>query len=248
MLVALAFTLSRGGYLGIAAVALVLVIAALPKRQRLTSGRQITAAALVGLVALVGVLAVPELRTGAERVAARALLTTNLSESSILNHLDLWRVGLAIATDHPLVGTGQDTYVLLFGEYRDRVLSPGRAVVMSVFRPESPHNVYLATAAGAGLPALAAYVAIVTAAVARILGAMRTAVEPGAWLIGAALLAAIVGHLVTDAFMTAETTGSVLFWLVLGVGAAHASTNVWPDVPAAEEDRARRPGAHPGVA
>jgi len=248
MLVALAFTLSRGGYLGIAAVALVLVIAALPRRGRLTSGRQLSAAALVGLIALVVVLSVPELRTGAERVAARALLITDLSESSILNHLDLWRVGLAIATDHPLVGTGQDTYVLLFGEYRDRVLSPERAVVMSVFRPESPHNVYLATAAGAGLPALAAYIAIVTAAVARILRAVRTAVEPRAWLVGAALLAAIVGHLVTDAFMTAETTGTVLFWMVLGVGAAHASTNLWPDVPAAEEDRARRPEAHPGVA
>jgi O-antigen ligase len=248
MLVALAFTLSRGGYLGIAAVALVLVIAALRKRERLTSGRQIAAAALVGLVALMGVLAVPELRTGAERVVARAVLTTNLSESSILSHLDLWRVGLAIATDHPLVGTGQDTYVLLFGEYRDHVLSAERAVVMSVFRPESPHNVYLATAAGAGLPALAAYVAIVAAAVARILAAMRTAVDPRAWLVGAALLAAIVGHLVTDAFMTAETTGSVLFWMLLGVGAGHASTNVWPDVPAPLEDRARRPEAHPGVA
>jgi O-antigen ligase len=220
MLVALAFTLSRGGYLGIGAVAIVLVMAALPRWRRLRGGRQVAAFALVGLIALVGVLSVPEVRTAAERVAARALLITDLSESSILNHLDLWKVGLAIAADHPVIGTGQDTYVLLFGEYRDRILSPERAAVMGVFRPESPHNVYLATAAGAGLPALAAYVAIVAAVVGRILGAMRTTVEPRAWLIGAGLLAAIVGHLVTDAFMTAETTGSVLFWTVLGVGAA----------------------------
>jgi O-antigen ligase len=220
MLVALAFTLSRGGYLGIGAVAIVLVLATLPRWRRLRGGRQVAAFALVGLIALVGVLSVPEVRTAAERVAARALLITDLSESSILNHLDLWKVGLAIAADHPVIGTGQDTYVLLFGEYRDRILSPERAAVMGVFRPESPHNVYLATAAGAGLPALAAYVAIVAAVVGRILGAMRTTVEPRAWLIGAGLLAAIVGHLVTDAFMTAETTGSVLFWTVLGVGAA----------------------------
>jgi hypothetical protein len=53
---------------------------------------------------------------------------------------------------------------------------------------------------------------------------MRTTIEPRAWLIGAGLLAAIVGHLVTDAFMTAETTGSLPFWTVLGVGAALAST------------------------
>lgn len=51
---------------------------------------------------------------------------------------------------------------------------------------------------------------------------MGTVAEPGAWLIGAGFLAAVAGHLVTDGFMTAETTGSVLFWTLLGAGAALA--------------------------
>jgi O-antigen ligase len=241
LLVALAFTLSRGGYLGIAAVATVLPIAAWPRRQSLLDRGRLSVAAVVGLVALVLMLSVPNVREAAERVTARALLTTDLSEGSIRNHLDLWTVGIALAADHPIIGTGQDTYVLLFGDYRDRVLSPERATIMSSVRPESPHNVYLATAGGAGLPTLAAYIAIVGAVIGRILRVVRTAEEPRAWLIGAGLLAAIAGHLVTDGFMTAETTGSVLFWLVLGVGAAHASTIVWPDVPAPMADRARGP-------
>ena len=220
MLVALAFTLSRGGYLGVAAMAFVLASAVWRRRQSLLSGRRVGVAALAGLVALVVVLSVPEFRASAQRVAARALLATDLSESSTLLKLDMWTVGLAIAADHAVVGTGQDTYVLVFAQYRDRILSPERAAAVGRFRPESPHNVYLATADGAGLPSLAAYLAIVAAVVLRILRAMRTSMEPRAWLIGAGLLAAIVGHFVTDGFMTAETTGSVLFWTVLGVGAA----------------------------
>jgi len=223
--VALAFTLSRGGYLGLAAAAIVLGVLAWPKRKSLMAPHWLRLVPLAGVVVLVLVLSVPGIQAVAQRFAARALLTADLSEGSIKNHLDLWNVGIAIAADHPIVGTGQDTYVLLFGGYRDRVLSPERAVVMMVFRPESPHNVYLATAAGAGLPALAAYVAIVAAVVGRILGALRRTVDPRAWLVGAALLSAIVGHLVTDAFMTAETAGSVLFWTVLGMGAALAANS-----------------------
>jgi O-antigen ligase len=222
-LVALAFTLSRGAYLGVAAIAIVLAAAAWPRRQSLMGMGRVRVVALAGLVVILVSLSVPDIQAAARRVAARALLTTDLSEGSIRNHLDLWAVGIAIAADHPVVGIGQDTYVLLFGEYRDRVLSPERAAVMGIFRPESPHNVYLATAGGAGLPALAAYIAIVGAVIRRILRIVRTAVEPRLWLLGAVLLAAIVGHLVTDGFMTAETTGSVLFWTVLGAGAALTS-------------------------
>jgi O-antigen ligase len=219
LLVALAFTLSRGGFLALAAAVTVMIMMAWPRRQ-LVRGPLVSIAALAGLLALVVVLSLPDVRAVAQRVATRALLTADLTEGSTVVKFDLWTVGLAIAADHPVVGTGQDTYVLVFPQYRDRVLSPGRAAALGQYRPESPHNVYLATADGAGLPALVAYLAIVAAVVGRILGAVRSVLEPQVWLVGAGLLAAIVGHLVTDGFMTAETTGSVLFWTVLGASAA----------------------------
>ena len=220
MLAALAFTLSRGGYLGAATTAIVMAGAFLLWRRGLATRRRVGIAALVGIGALVAVLVVPDARAVAQRVAARALLTAELSEGSTQIKLELWAVGVAIAADHPLVGVGQDGYVLVFDEYRDQVLSPERAAHMALFRPESPHNVYLAFADGAGLPALAAYLTIVAAVGGRLIHALRTIQEPRAWLTAAALLAAVCGHLVTDLFMTAETTGSVLFWTVLGIGAA----------------------------
>jgi len=36
------------------------------------------------------------------------------------------------------------------------------------------------------------------------------------WLL-AGLMAALAGHIVTDLFMTAEVTGSWIFWVLLGV-------------------------------
>jgi O-antigen ligase len=222
MLVALAFTLSRGGYLGTAITTIVMAAAILLWRRQVTTRRRVGIAALVGIGALIAVLAVPDTRAVVQRVATRALLTADLSESSTQIKLDLWAVGVAIAADHPVVGVGQDGYVLVFDEYRDQVLSPERAAHMARFRPESPHNVYLAVADGAGLPALAAYLTIVAAVGGGLIYALRTIQEPRAWLIAAALLAAVCGHLVTDLFMTAETTGSILFWTVLGIGAALA--------------------------
>ena len=46
----------------------------------------------------------------------------------------------------------------------------------------------------------------------------------GALLI--ALLAAIVGHLVTDASMTAEVTSAWLFWVLLGAALGFTRTGV----------------------
>lgn len=222
ILASLAFTLSRGGYLG-AVVAAGVLLAAAAWRLRGRLLRPLVAGGVAVAVVLgVAVVALPTLRAQLGRTVDRALSTADLAEGSIASHLDLWAVGVAIAADHPLVGTGQDTYVLVFPDYRDRILAPDRAAIMARFRPESPHNVYLAIAAGAGFPALAAYLAVIAAVAWRLVAVLRAggATSPSDRPVAAALLAAIAGHLVTDAFMTAEVTGSILFWLLLGLAAA----------------------------
>jgi O-antigen ligase len=219
---ALAFTLSRGGFLGLAVAGVVFGIATWLGRRRAMPGRRgLAVTALIGVVAVVTIMSIPPIRAVAERVAARALLTADLGEGSTRMHLDQWAVGAAIVAEHPLFGTGQDTYVLVFDGYRDRILDRDRAAVLSQFRPESPHNVYLAIAGGAGIPALGAYLAVIGLGAAGVLVALRSeASTPLARLFATACLAAIVGHLVTDTFVTAETTSSVLFWTVLGAGVA----------------------------
>jgi O-antigen ligase len=228
---ALAFTLSRGGFLGAVIAALVMGAALLAWRPVVTR-RGVVLTALTAIVVAGGLAAIPQTRDAAAGVAQRIALIDDVEEPSASAHLDQWAVGVAIAADNALIGAGQDSYVLLFGDYRDDVLPADRARIWEKYRPESPHNHFLAIAGGMGVPALVAYLAIIGAAVVRGIRGVRLAahVRDGRTaMAGIAFLAVIAGHLVTDSFMTAEVAGSVLFWIVLGASAALGSARA--DVP-----------------
>jgi O-antigen ligase len=242
MVVALLLTLSRGGYLGLAAevvVGIVLLAGSARARVPWRFGwlRAAQALAVAG-IALLALLAVPTTRHGVESIAGRALSTGNLQEGSIRGRLDLWAVGVRITLDHPLLGTGPDSYVLEFPAYRDAVLPAARATFMTHFRPESPHSVYLALASGLGLPALACYLALIVGVLILALRSLRVH-DWKARVLVVALIAAIVGHVVTDGFMTGEIAGSWLFWVLLG--AAVSSSRLGRD-----SDTGFRPGTAPG--
>ena len=222
-LAGLLLSYSRGGYLGAAAelaVALAAVVALWWHRRgagrTAVPWRRLGSAALgIGLVLLL-LAAVPGTRDVAVRAWERGLSSANVQEGSIADRLDLWAVGARITLDHPLLGTGPDSYARVFPAYRDTVLPPARAAFMARFRPESPHDVYLADSAGLGLPALVAYLALIGGALAAAGRALRRA-DPAVRVVVVALAAAIVGHLVTDAFMTGELAGAWLFWVLLGM-------------------------------
>ena len=220
-LAALGLTLSRGGYLGLLAglVAMAAVIAPSVRTSVRFDRRWVRAGALVAVAAIVLLVAIPPARQQAVRVLDRAASIVNTRDSSIASHLDLWAVGLRIMFDHPVLGTGPDTYALVFPRYRDRVLTAERAAFMERFRPESPHNVYLAISTGLGIPALIAYLALIAMVLVRAVRSVLLTTGP-IRIVGVALIGAIVGHLVSDAFMTAELTGAWLFWTFLGAAAS----------------------------
>ena len=220
MLIGLLLTLSRGAYLGMGVAAAVFVFSLVPGAR--PTRRWLLALPALGFIAVL-VSMVPPVRSEAETIVSRAVSTTDLSEGSIADRLDLWKVGAAIAIDHPILGTGPETYPLLFPQYRDSLLANRRDFWLA-YRPENPHNMYLAIAAGAGIPALAAYLALIGALFVQLIGALKHAPSRAARVTLAAVLAAAAGHLVTDLFMPADIAGSWLFWLILGAGAGYAQT------------------------
>ena len=215
VLVGLLLTFSRGAYVGLVAGLVVFAIAAAPLI-RLT--RRWLAAVPAVLAILLLVVMVPPLRDEASAVLSRATSTANFSDGSINDRFDLWRVGAAIAADHPLLGTGPDTYPVVFPHYRDSVLGSTRAKYWLGYRPESPHNVLVAIADGAGLPALAAYLVLVAGVLVAIGRVLRRQLDMTARLVVAGIAAAIVGYFVTDLFMTADVAGTWILWLLLGAG------------------------------
>ena len=199
---------SRGGYLGLGTA---LIVLAVGWRREIRLGTR----GLAAVAALAGAGVVFIALTHASSTLETFRHFTPRTDASVRFHLDAWRVATEIAKDHPFLGTGPDTFPEVFPRYSHQVLPRRRAVALDAFRVESPHNVYLSVAAGSGIPALVAYLAIVVGLFTTIVGALRNAT--GRMRIAlVAVLAALTGHLMTDAFMTAEITSSWLFWLVGG--------------------------------
>jgi O-antigen ligase len=215
-LVALALTFSRGGYLGLAVALGVLLVPRYRARpRRWVVGLVLTLAAGVLLVAL----ALPTVRAFGERVVERVVASTDLGEGSIRFHLDQWRVGTQIALEHPLLGTGPETFPLVFRPYLDQVLSPDRAAILGRFRLESPHNEFIGIAAEVGLPALVAYVAFIVACARACFKRARARGDPSR-SIALVVLATLASHVATNFFKTPDVTTSEIFWITIGAGLA----------------------------
>ncbi|HJR96088.1 MAG TPA: O-antigen ligase family protein [Gaiellaceae bacterium] len=201
---ALVLTRSRGGFLGLVAALGVLGVGWWSVLRAPTKDARRTVAAVAAGVALVVAAA-----------SASALSRVSLDDASIRFHADAWRVAAHVAVEHPVLGTGPETFPDVFPRYSHAVLPPERAAALDAFRVESPHNVYLAIAAGSGIPALVAYLGILAGALVTVARA-ATHADRELRVALVAVLAAAAGHLVTDAFMTAEVTSSWLFWALLG--------------------------------
>ncbi len=223
ILAGLLLTMSRGGYLalGVAGVATsALVLRRIPRR---VLGR----AVVVSLAGLMLVTAIPLTRPVVTDVVDRASSIAGPVDSSNDKRLDLWRVGVAIAGDHAWFGAGHEAYPELFDEYALETLDEDGLRALAPYRPESPHSVYIATAVNAGWPALLLYVALVGWALLEAARRFRVDANP----LAGAVFFALVAHVVTDAFVTAETATSWLFWLLIGWLAATGVPHIIDDQP-----------------
>lgn len=223
MILAIMLTGSRGGYLG-----LVAALAVLATMVRWTcGGRRQT---LIALAVLVGCLAaftaIRPLRQTVDDSWRRALSSTDVrSDVSIRDRLDFWRVAGRVIGDHPLVGTGQETFPDQFPRYSQTALSAARAEELNRYRVESPHDVPLTIAATTGLPSLVAYGVFLGAAALHLARRARHSAERRVRILLAGALAGVVGHTVTGLFMTVELTGAWLSWVVLGAALGLASAD-----------------------
>jgi O-antigen ligase len=127
----------------------------------------------------------------------------------------LARVGWEMFREHPLTGVGRGNYYRLYAEYVPRVdptLPPG---------PMGPHNTPLHIAAQTGLLGLAAFTALVLAAVAGLRAAKRRlarAFPEEAGLLEAVELA-IYAFLASSLFLNDNAYQRYL-WLLIALAAA----------------------------
>jgi O-antigen ligase len=135
VLLALALTYSRNAWLGLAAGVLGLVA---------TARRVVPVLAVLAAALAAGALAVPG------SVAERVQSIVNLEDETLRDRVAMWRSGLAMIADHPLLGVGPGEVRAWYQHYRRP----------EAIRPSTGHlhNSPIQVAAERGLPALGAWV------------------------------------------------------------------------------------------
>jgi len=131
---ALAFTYSRNAWLGLAVGALGLI---------LTAQRSLRIVAVRATVLILGAVTLPG------PVNERARSVVNLEDRTLIDRLAMWRAGLSMIADHPLLGVGPGEVRTWYQHYRRP----------DAIRPSTGHlhNSAIQIAAERGLPALVAW-------------------------------------------------------------------------------------------
>lgn len=180
---ALWYTRSRGGML---AAILGLAAMALANRRRPLRA-WVKAGAAAGAVAVLLAGTLIGLRADSGAPSGEAAETDLLRTRTLDLRLTYWAAALRILADHPIVGTGLDTFYAYYPAYRPASDGSGLDARIGV---DKPHNVVLERATDSGVLGLAAYLCVV--ALALLYGYRRCRVATGH---ERALLAAFLGLL-----------------------------------------------------
>ncbi len=155
---------------------------------------------------------VPKVSAVAEEQERGSSLSEPRSEtgSTVKIRLAVWKGTLNLIKDHPLLGTGPETFAYSFLPYRPVELNQ---TAEWEFLYNKAHNEYLNIAATTGLLGLASYLFLIGKIVFLNVRTRNNILQAG-------LFAGWVGVLVSDFFGFSVVATSLLFWLYMALGAS----------------------------
>jgi O-antigen ligase/polysaccharide polymerase Wzy-like membrane protein len=237
-LVALWTTQTRGGLAGAVAA---LVTMAFMYRDRLPKwARAMAALVLVAGVALAALAASMVFRTASAPSSAAPPIVGFFRTETFSSRADYWITALRIFRQHPVLGTGPETFYSNYPPNRTR--ADGALLGSAI--PDKPHNIYLEYAANTGAIGLGSYLIL---AGLGLWYAYRRArkLQDQERLLLVAFLAAFAGYLVQGTFSIDVVPLAVTGWIALGSITALADPNVVDarERQAAAEKQKRKPGS-----
>lgn len=231
-LLALWFTQTRGGMIAAGAG---LLTVALMSRDRLPAWGRAALMAVPVLAVLVAVLVV--WHPGSERPPGPLSRIETFRTGTLVIRSYYWGTAWRIFLDHPLLGTGLDTYFANYPRYR----SPADGAELGLVITDKPHNIYLEYAANAGIVGVGSYLALVGMGV--WFGyRRRRSVDGPELLLVSSFVGVLAGYLAQGVFSIDVPPLAAMGW----VGLAGVAVLADPGCVAARERleaaRARRPG------
>lgn len=205
VLLALYLTGSRGGMIAAAIGVGVLGIA---NREAVPAWARWAGAVAVLLAAIVAVIVIwhPGMDAPPSTLAERATLRTD----TLNVRRSYWRVAAQIFLDHPVLGTGPDTYRDEFPRYR----TASEAGLYAESAVDKPHNIFFEYAANSGGLGLIAYGTLVLLALRYGYSAARTAGPHRA--LSATFLGVLAGYLGQGALSIDLPPLASMGWIALG--------------------------------
>jgi hypothetical protein len=144
----------------------------------------------------------------------RVAVASEENSEAVQDRLSLWRLGLEMTYDRPLLGYGQDGFSIKFPVYRDQPDLPG--IGTRALDPESSHNFFIDLLSGTGVLGLLAFLGLVGAVFWHAGRRALTTDDGQLRLAFVALGGGVLGYLVAVFFGFMEATSGWLFWLLLG--------------------------------
>lgn len=225
---AILFTYSRGGMLSLGAVGVLLLLSRRVKITRVTI-----------LIAVVLLAVLVPTKAGQRLLTIEALVSSGgdgTTDASMDKRQQLLAVAWRMFNDHPLVGVGVGNFGKHYETYANLVGFAGPDYTPLGAR-QYAHNLYLETAAETGLLGLCALAVAMTVSLAALYRSRKMLLERGenarASLV-TAIAIAIIGYLLSSAFLHHSGVHRYL-WLILGLGVA--AVRLTANVAVAFEDR-----------
>lgn len=212
--VALWHTQTRGGLL--AALAGLLCIA-LFKRSHFRPwivGGSIAAVVVITVCAL----GLGMMKSALDSVSASPALA---STSTLENRAHYWKAAFQIFLDHPVIGTGPDTFYAFYPQYRPAADALKNPFVLV----DKPHNIFVERATDTGFVGISIYLLIIVLACGYGLRALRNA-NDGQHLLLLCVLGSFCAYLVQGFFSIDVPSTAFMGWVLLGVIACLADPAV----------------------
>jgi O-antigen ligase/Flp pilus assembly protein TadD len=238
-IVVIAATLSRGAWIGLGAAAVAWAFLRLAARgsagrgapaRSLRRSSRIPTAALASLLAIAAAALLIARSPMGPNLATRVREIANLSAPTTQSRLHIWRAGLGMARDEPVLGVGLDAFGTMFPRYRTSAywqVEWGRT-------PNKAHNEAIQILATQGILGGISALLVILFAAAAIWRATRRG-DPAAREGAVAAGASLVGFAVQDlSSFTVVALGSLAAALAGWLSAAGS------EVPPARQDRAPR--------
>lgn len=206
------FTLARAAWLGVAGGIALIAVLGWPRLK--TNRFWIIQAVLVMLVIFLSVLVSPT-RTGIDFQELASRLTSIIDTSIGTgggNRLEMWKHTLPLIIDYPLLGTGPDTFKVIFTKYK-----PSHWTI-SYKNPQldKPHNELFQLGATIGVFGAIAFVWIILLGLWKGIQSLASIDERSKpLLIG--LIAGVLSYFINLQFVFSHLSVSPLLWLFLGL-------------------------------